>query len=178
MQVEQVGNSMAGSLNQPFTTLQTALSTCHNPGRYALVSMISSDGQKNRIYLGLRSPHTMDEDVVHKNLGQFLQGNWQGTKCHVVKPKHFQDHIQEPLDKKFVYAHALTGIPSLNPGDSTSYPQTLDRLLRGMRGIPFMYMVIAEPMRETEVNEIIYRLRELMGCVQSLSKITFNRNFN
>lgn len=173
LQVEQVGNSMAGSLNQPFTTLQTALSTCHNPGRYALVSIISSDGRQNRIYLGLRSPHTMDSDVV-QNLGQFLQGNWQGTKCNVVNPKHFQNYIQEPLNKKFQYAYALTGIPSLNSGDSNGYPQTLDCLLRGMRGIPFMYMVIAEPMPETEVNEIIYRLRELMGCVQSLGKITFN----
>ena len=95
LQVEQVGNSMVGSLNQPFTTLQTALSTCHNPERYALVSIISSDGRQNRVYLGLRSPYTMDEDVV-KNLGRFLQGNWQGTKCHVVEPEHFQKYIQEP----------------------------------------------------------------------------------
>ncbi len=175
LQVEQVGNSVAGSLNQPFTTLQTVLSTCHNPGRYALVSIISSDGRQNRVYLGLRSRYTMDSDVV-ENVGKFLQGNWQGTKCHVVYPEdqHFQEYIQEPLNKKFQYAYALTGIPSLNSGDSTGYPQTLDRLLRGMRGKSFMYMVIAEPMPETEVNEIIYRLRELMGYVHSLSKITFS----
>ncbi|WP_207714356.1 hypothetical protein [Scytonema sp. UIC 10036] len=181
LQVEQVGSAVVGSLHQPFTALQTALSACHNPGRYSLVFIISSDGVQNRVYLGVRSHDNMaysSEDFV-QNLGHFLQGNWQGTKFRLLESEsqEIKDRILHPLNNKFRSAHALTGIPSLKPGDNPGYPQSLDRLLGGMRGLPFMYMVVAEPMAEADVNQIIYNLRELMGRVHSLSKITFNETF-
>ncbi|NJL09896.1 MAG: hypothetical protein HC908_06055 [Calothrix sp. SM1_7_51] len=178
LQVEQVGNSVTGFDNQSFTALQTVLSACHEPGRYSLVFIISSDGRQNSIYLGIRS----HDDTLHSsddfasNLRQFIQGNWQGTKLRLHEPKsqQVQEQLLHPLKNKFRYGCALTGIPSLKPGDIPGYPQSLDRLMKGMQGSPFMYIVIAEPMAEAEVNSIIYSLRELMGRVHSFSKISFN----
>jgi hypothetical protein len=180
LKVEQVGNSLVESLSQPFTALQTALSACHNPEKYNLVFIISSDGSQNQVYLGICSKDSLDsssEDFI-SNIGKFLQGNWQGTKFRELDTDspEVKSHIIQPLNK-YHYAQAITGIPSLKPGDNPGYPQSLDRLLRGMRGSPFMYMVIAEPMNESQVNSIIYGLRELMGRVHSFSKINFNETF-
>jgi Helicase HerA, central domain len=180
LKVEQVGNSLVDSLSQPFTALQTALSACHNPEKYNLVFIISSDGSQNQVYLGICSKDSLDsssEEFI-SNIGKFLQGNWQGTKFRELDTEspEVKSHIIQPLNK-FHYAQAITGIPSLKPGDNPGYPQSLDRLLRGMRGSPFMYMVIAEPMSESQVNGIIYGLRELMGRVHSFSKINFNETF-
>ncbi|MBK1986787.1 ATP-binding protein [Sphaerospermopsis aphanizomenoides BCCUSP55] len=180
LKVEQVGSSLTTSLSQPFTALQTALSACHNPEKYHLVFIISSDGTQNQVYLGICSKDSLDsssEDFIG-NIGKFLQGNWQGTKfrCLDTDTQEVKSHIVQPLNK-FHYAQAITGIPSLKPGDHPGYPQSLDRLLSGMRGSPFMYMVIAEPMSEAQVNGIIYGLRELMGRVHSFSKINFNETF-
>jgi hypothetical protein len=180
LKVEQVGNSLVDSLSQPFTALQTALSACHNPEKYNLVFIISSDGSQNQVYLGICSKDSLDsssEEFI-SNIGKFLQGNWQGTKFRELDTDspEVKSHIIQPLNK-YHYAQAITGIPSLKPGDNPGYPQSLDRLLRGMRGSSFMYMVIAEPMSESQVNGIIYGLRELMGRVHSFSKINFNETF-
>lgn len=123
------------------------------------------------MYLGTLSNN---RDFV-ENLRYSLEGNWLGTglKLCDLKEQEFKDHIDKPLKERFHYATALTGIPSLNPG----YPQSLDRLLRSLRGSPFMYMVIAEPMAETEVNRIIYSLRELMGWAYSLNKVILDETF-
>lgn len=180
LKVEQVGNSLVDSLSQPFTALQTALSACHNPEKYNLVFIISSDGSQNQVYLGICSKDSLDSssEGFVGNIGKFLQGNWQGTKFRELDTDspEVKSHIIQPLNK-YHYAQAITGIPSLKPGDNPGYPQSLDRLLRGMRGSPFMYMVIAEPMSESQVNGIIYGLRELMGRVHSFSKINFNETF-
>ena len=77
-----MGNSLVDSLSQPFTALQTALSACHNPEKYNLVFIISSDGSQNQVYLGICSQDSLDsssEEFIG-NIGKFLQGNWQGTK--------------------------------------------------------------------------------------------------
>ncbi len=180
LRVEQVGSSVVGSPQQPFTALQTALSACHAPGRYTLMFIVSSDGHKNYVYLGARShEHNDDAEDFVENLGHFLQGNWPGTRLRLCNPEdeEFKAHIQNPLKHNLRYLTSLTGIPSLKLGEHPGYPQSLDRLLAGLRGSPFMYVVIAEPMAEAEVNEIIYRLRELMGRVHSLSKITLNETW-
>ena len=180
LKVEQVGSSLTASLSQPFTALQTALSACHNPEKYNLIFIISSDGSQNQVYLGICSRDSLDnssEEFIG-NIGKFLQGNWQGTKFRELDTDspEVKTHIIQPLNK-FNYAQAITGIPSLKPGDNPGYPQSLDRLIRGMRGSPFMYMVIAEPMSESQINSIIFGLRELMGRVHSFGKINFNESF-
>jgi len=177
LRLKQVGNAASGSLYQPFTAFQTALSACHKPGCYSLLFIVSSDGDENHIYLGTRSHDRYaynSEDFVNY-LGYFLQGNWPGTRFQLCDQDEqiFQDQILSPLNHKLNFAAALTGIPSLKPGDNPGYPQSLDRLLRGLRGSPFMYMVVAEPMSQVGANEIIYQGRDLLGRVHTLTKTTF-----
>ncbi|HBK22438.1 MAG TPA: ATP-binding protein, partial [Planktothrix sp. UBA10369] len=170
--LEQVGNPVGSATQQPLTALQTALSACHAPGQYSLIFIVTSDGIQNRIYFGVRghSPTNRSYEFV-ENLGNFLQGNWPGTRLRRCNNQESPLITSLP---KLDYAVALTGVPSLKPGDGQGYPQTLDRLMRGMRGKKFAYVVIAEPVNRTEVDEVIYQCRNLLGLVHSLTKMNLS----
>lgn len=173
LHLEQLGDLKANSLEQQLTALQISLSACHNLGGDKLIFMIDSNGSNSHVHLGTRSRNT---DFVD-NLKAMLKGHLPGTELQLYFPNdsEFKAGIEEPL-KKFIYPTAITGIPSLHPGINLGYSQ-LDCLLRTLEGSPFMYMVIAEPMLETEVNQVIYNLRELLGLMSSLSKLTLDESF-
>ncbi|MFB2917892.1 ATP-binding protein [Aerosakkonema funiforme] len=169
--LEQVGNPVVSANQQPLTALQTALSACHAPGQYSLIFIVTSDGVQNRIYFGVRGHSSNSSYEFVENLGNFLQGNWPGTRLRRC------NHQESPLVTSLHnmdYAVALTGVPSLKPGDGQGYPQTLDRLMRGMRGKKFAYVVIAEPVNRTEVDGVIYQCRNLLGLVHSLTKMNLS----
>ncbi|GAB4207973.1 MAG: hypothetical protein OHK0022_36930 [Roseiflexaceae bacterium] len=178
LHLEQIGDLPADTLHQPFTALQTALSACHNPGLYTLLFLVVSDGLHNRLYLGVRS-HQQQlypvQDFV-AGLGRFLQGNWPGTRFQSCGPGDpaFPDPLGEAFQRRLRSAVALTGVPSLKPGDRAGYPQSLDRLLRGLRGTPFVYMIVAEPVATPALDDMIHRARDLLGRVHSLTKMTLN----
>ena len=87
--------------------------------------------------------------------------------------------MESPLkEEDFEYAVAMTGVPSIKAGEHSGYPQTLDRLLNGMRGRPFLYMVIAEPMGVEEVDSILHRCRDLMSEIHSFTKTALTHSAN
>lgn len=171
LRLEQVGDPPAGSLQQPFTALQTALAACHDPGRYTLLFVVASSGQENRVYLGVRGRDAAAQPYAFVDtLGHFLEGNWSGTRlARCDYRREITPHILYPISRRMRHAVALTGIPSLKPGDHPGYPQSLDRLLRGLRGRSFMYVIVAEPMGQAEINGIITLCRDLAGRVHTLT---------
>jgi len=179
LRLEQIGGPMNGSFDHALTALQTALSACHSPDRYTLIFLVSSDGRENHIYLGVRSHDYSLYPTIDfiNNIGQFVQGNWPGTRLSLCDERDpvFKKQVLEPLGNNLRNAIALTGIPSPKHCDQIGYPQSLDRLLRGLRGLPFIYMVVAEPMAGSEVDDIIYRCRDLISQVHALTKITQNQ---
>ena len=177
LEVEQVGKPVTEDMSEYFTAIQTTLAACHDP-RYALLFMISSDGLRNRIYIGVvaREPGTQPR-LFADQVGQFLCSNWPGTRVKMVEEyEQIARHVHMPLST-YRHARAFTGIPSLKKRDqSKNYPQSLDRFMRGLRGKPYLYMVIAEPMPEREVGEIISSCHTLSGQVHAFTKATLNRS--
>jgi hypothetical protein len=177
LEVEQVGKPVKESEAEYFRAIQTTLAACHDP-RYTLLFVISSDGLKNRIYIGV-SANVPDAQpkIFAEQVGQFLCSNWPGTRVKTVADyKQIVDHVHVPLST-YRYACAFTGIPSVKTGEkSEQYPQSLDRFMRGLRGKPYVYLVIANPMTEREVNDIITACHSLSGQVQAFSKTTLNRS--
>ncbi len=164
LKIDQVGEPIAGLMNDPFTSLQTTLSACHNPGQHRLLFLVINDGKTNELYLGISRYDFIASDFV-ESLGAFLQSNWSGVRYRV---KDIDDLHLPRLD----YGMALTGIPSLKPGDYHGYPQSLDRILHALQGSPFAYLVIADPMSSQEVLDIIDRCRNWISFFHSLVKIT------
>lgn len=176
--LDQVGAPF-GAGAQPFVALQTALAACHNPGRHTLAFLVHSDGRSYRIYLGVR-PKQEEEvgepaEMFIDQLGQFLRGNWPGTR---LTRCDFASEVEPRLGTALggkgqrPWVTALTGIPSLKSGDQPGYPQSLDRLLRGLRGRPFTYLILAEPMSEAAVNDIIRNCRDLLGQVHLMTRLS------
>lgn len=172
-EVEQVGKSVDEVNGEYFSAIQTTLAACHDP-RYALLFIISSDGIQNKIYIGVtgRAPGTQPQ-LFADQLGQFLCSNWPGTRVRLIEDyKEIADKVHVPLST-FAHARAFTGIPSPKSEQAQKgYPQSLDRLMRGMRGKPFVYLVIAEPMPEGAVGEIVASCNALAGQVHAFTKTT------
>lgn len=75
------------------------------------------------------------------------------------------------------HAVALTGIPALKSGNTSATFHRLNNLTNSLPSFPFVYIVIANPMPELGVNQILYNLRELKGQAHSLSKLQLSETF-
>lgn len=170
-EVEQVGKPVDEQVTEYFSAIQTTLAASHDP-RYALIFVISSDGVRNRIYIGVtgRAPGTQPA-LFADQLGQFLSSNWPGTRVRLVEDyKEIADKVHVPLSK-FSHARAFTGIPSAKSEQTQDKrPHSLDRLMRGMRGKPYIYFVLAEPMAEAQVSEAVDACNTLAGQVHAFTK--------
>jgi hypothetical protein len=177
LELEQIGKPVNENTAEYFTAIQTALASCHDP-RYNLIFLIASDGLRSRIYIGVaaRTGGTQPK-IFAEQLGQFLCSNWPGTRVRTVEEyKDIVDKIHVPLSN-YRYARAFTGIPSFKAGDKVQgYPQSLDRFIRGLRGKPYIYMVIAEPMPEGEVTGIISSCHTLSGQLHAFTKSSISRS--
>ncbi|MFV1949248.1 MAG: helicase HerA domain-containing protein, partial [Anaerolineales bacterium] len=174
-EVEQVGKPINESEADYFGAIQTSLAACHDP-RYALIFAISSDGMRNRIYFGVtgRAPGTQPQ-LFAEQLGQFLCSNWPGTRVRLVEDyKEIADKIHVPLST-FSHARAFTGIPSpKSENTQNQHPQTLDKLMRGMRGKPYLYLVLAEPVPESQVVDTVDACNSLAGQIFGFMKTTLS----
>ena len=177
MRLTQVGKPLAGMTGDALSALQNVLTACHAPGRFTLIFLLASDGMSNSVYLGAQSHDGDPAKVFLRGVANFLEANWPGTQFTACLPDDeiFGREVAAPL-REFEYVAAMTGVPSLRPGERSGYPQTLDRLLNGMRGRRFLYAAIAEPMRPEDVDDIVHRSRDLMGEVHALIKTALTRS--
>ena len=178
-EVQQVGKPVNENVSEYFSAIQTTLTACHDP-RYALIFIISSDGIRNRIYIGVTARAVGTQPSLFANqLSQFLCSNWPGTRVRMVDDyKEIASKVHVPLST-YSHARAFTGIPSAKSDPAEKkYPQTLDRLMRGMRGKPFVYMVLAEPVSESQVSEVVESCHALAGQVHAFTKTTIQMGRN
>jgi hypothetical protein len=171
--IEQIGQPVAGGEGEVLNAIQTTLAACHDP-RYALVFILSSDGVRNSLYLGVTARQESTQPrLFAEQVGQFLCSNWPGTRVRAIDDAgQMAAQVHVPLSS-FRYARAFTGIPSTR-GElvSTEAPPSLDRLMRGLRGKPYVYMVVAEPLAEKEVGGIISACHSLSGQIHAFTRST------
>ena len=183
LRLTQIGRPLGSTAQDTLTALQNVLTACHAPDKFTLIFVLANDGHQNVIYLGAQSHETgRSAQSFLRSVGNFLEANWPGTQlrpCNVANEPvldQFQQSAGGESEDDFGYAIALTGVPSLKAGDRSAYPQTLDRLLNGMRGCSFVYLVIAEPMHGGEVNSIVHRCRDLISEVHSIAQTDLTRS--
>ena len=158
--------------------VQTTLAACHDP-RYSLLFVISSDGLRSHLHLGVaaRSPNAQPR-LFADQLGEFLCSNWPGTRVTPVTDYgQIVQRFHLPLSR-FRYARAFTGIPASKSDGSPVAGQSLDQFMRGLRGKPYLYLVVADPMSEGQVDEIIAACRTLAGQVHAFTKATIQRSIS
>lgn len=167
IQVIQIGKNN-NSLERCFTALTSILHACSIPQTRTLFLVTGEDKQFS-LYLGLYICSGQKLGVVEnavREISSFCEVSWPGTRCEVVKDVEktsLASFEKGYYDKAF----ALTGIPSMDRGDS-DYPSTIEYLLGGCKPKgKIAYLVVAEPVSETEINQMMYTCEEISGQAKS-----------
>ena len=127
------------------------------------------------MYLGIRSYDKTEIDASFAdNLSNFIEGVWPGMKCK--REKGNLPQLQKSITSEYDCIDAITGIPSMESQYKTVYPATIDTLLAGMRNKDFAYMVVANPIPESDMDGILYQCRDFNGQAESLKSFNFSEN--
>lgn len=177
IKISQIGKPLDDSAEKCFTAIQKVLTACFLPSKTQLVFLVHGENGVYDMYLGLRSliKEEVDSTFVD-SLNDFIKGIWPGMKCQRVKGN--LDTIKKDISQKYDCIDAITGIPSMESQYKTIYPATIDTLLAGMQKKDFTYMVIADPVQETDIDGILYQVRDFNGQAESLKSFNFSENMS
>ena len=173
IEIRQVGKSADDSFDACFTALQNILRAFQLP-HTRLTFLITGENRYFRLYLGLCNRRGSDRykrfDSMSE-LSSFCNVSWPGMKTNVVG--NIKGTGIESFSKgKYDRLYAITGIPSMDL-DKTKYPSTLEYLMGGCKPKgKIAYLVVAEPIDETEINNIIYSCEEMSGQAESFKSFS------
>ncbi|WP_294611099.1 DUF87 domain-containing protein [uncultured Bacteroides sp.] len=177
MQIEQVGRPFNSDLKGCFTALQNILHACSIP-KTQLLFLIIGENCNFKIYLGLKSDedcNTNNSRNAIKEIDAFCNVSWPGLKSHVID-RRADDNIKRYIHKRFDHAYAFTGIPSMDL-QKTDYPSTIEYLLGGCKPKgDIAYLVVADPVQEEELNNIVYMCDEMKGQAESFEKFNLTNS--
>lgn len=171
--IEQIGRPCNGDFRSCFAALQNILMACYVPQTRLLFLVTGNDG-KYSMFLGINHDLDMridDAEILVDEISSFCNASWPGMQTHVMDVESVKNTIHPYLNNKRGSIHAVTGIPSLDLND-TNYPSTIEYLLRGDNAKGTMaYLVVAEPIKESEVESINYAIDEIRGQAESMKTI-------
>ena len=180
IKLQQVGKPLSDSTEDCFTAMQKILSSCFLPERTQLIFLLKCEKGISSLYIGIRPlckdalPNDFDESFV-----SFIKGVWPGVdvECCEKKDQDFlQSNFEKDSDNRYRSVLAITGIPSFESQYKNIYPATIDKLVAGSHGKNFTYLVVANPIAASEVDDMLYQCRELNGQAESLKSFNFSEN--
>jgi len=175
IEVRQVGRPLEKSAESCFTAIQKILFSCFLPKEIQLLFLVTGNGQENKLYLGLRSPHkAIPPKSMVRNLNEFIKGVWPGLQTEIVSENDpaLEQLKHEVKTDAFEYTYALTGIPSMESQYKTLYPATIDKLISGTSQCKhFAYLVVADPIEQGDAEGMLYQCREMNGQAESLKSM-------
>lgn len=175
IKISQVGKPVDYSAEKCFSAIQKILTACFVPSKAQLIFLVHGKNGKYELFLGLRSfVDDINKEFV-KSLNDFIKGIWPGITCECI-PGNDVNQVKTDITKKYDFIDSLTGIPSMESQYKTVYPATIDTLLAGMQKKDFTYMVIADPVPETDIDSILYKVRDYNGHAESLKSFNFSEN--
>lgn len=170
IKISQIGRPVSNDFHGCFETMQNILQSCAVP-HTRLLFLIAGSGKSFSLYLGSQGDDTAIMDF-QSDVNNFINISWTGLSCKPVdeKSKEFKD-IKKCLDESYSSVHAITGIPSVNA--QSGYPDSVEYLMGGHRDDSMAYLVVAEPIDEQCIDNIIYSCNEMQGQAESMKSFTF-----
>lgn len=162
--------------------MQNVLSSLRD-GSHSLLYSVSSDGQKIKLHMGVR--HFQDRahalslsthDYVDV-LSHALRSNYPGIVLspEPISHEEYDEALLYPLENSR-YLAGITGIPSLKQDMMTSaFAQSIDRFVDALRGESYNLLILAEPVWDTQLNDILFRLRRLSEEIHLLVNQTISK---
>ena len=180
IEIERIGRPLDNNVENCFSAIQKILSACFLPKKTQLIFLVYSENGVCHLYIGIRPIDSREVKFSFvDSLSDFIEGIWPGIKCRTVKGRNRLDFITDKIkdeQKGYDYIYSITGIPSMESQYKSIYPATIDKLIAGMRKKNFSYLVVADPVPEQEVDEILYKCRDFNGQAESLKSFNFSES--
>ncbi|MGA2149397.1 MAG: DUF87 domain-containing protein [Bryobacteraceae bacterium] len=145
-------------------------------GAHSLVFIVTGEEHHVKLYLGLYkldpTSHAQTADLLQV-LASGLHGNFPGIRLNALGARDVSLELLRPI-ATLRHIGAITGIPSLKAESKDVFVQGLERLTNSLRGDQYCLMVIAEPIPETTVDEVIQRCRDLGSEIHAWVRGTFS----
>lgn len=176
LKIDLVGRPETENLETCFSALKNILRSCSIPTT-RMMFLITGKNKKFNIYLGLS--YMPDHDLNEaKNaiceVKSFIDVSWPGIKTHVIDGRDTELNIY--AETCFNKAYAFTGIPSMDL-ERTKYPSTLEYLLGGCKSEGnIAYLVVADPVEESEINAMLYQCEEISSQAESFKSFTVSHS--
>jgi hypothetical protein len=140
-------------------------------GSHSFAFLVNSAGLEARLYLGVcrggNPSGGMAADEHVRVLRNALQSNFPGISCgEDLGGDAFRKEVRRPLGSHS-YVSAFTGIPSLKKSSNGSFVQGLERVVDSLRGEHYSYLVLAEPLSRSAMDQVIDRCRDLSTEIHS-----------
>ena len=156
---------------------QGVLTSLHAWGYRLYFLLLRHDG-KTKLFMGAATTtQNVSAEQAVEQLREAAFGSMPGIGLRVLEDKlEVSDEIQGPLGS-MGHIGAVTGIPSFRESDQSAILQTLDQLAFGIRDVygnekDYAMLVIADPISDTEITDIISRHRRLASQIHTAVKLT------
>lgn len=178
LKVSRIGSSTTDKPEDVFIAIQKILQACFLPKAIQLLFLLDCEAGVCSLYLGLRiDGNSIDRDFVTRT-GNFAESVWPGLQF--CKPK--KNEIEkisarlrsEDPNERCDSIWTVTGIPSMESLYKSTYPGTIDKLIAGMNGVDFSYLIIADPVSESDIDSILCTCRELCGQAESVKSFNYS----
>lgn len=161
---------------------QGVLSSLH-AWNYRLVFMLMRHEGKTKLYLGTVSyQQGISNEEAIEQIREAAFGSMPGMEMRTLSDANndVYNEVMMPL-LNMSSVGAVTGIPSLRDTDKKISAQTLDQLAFGIRDMygtekDYAMVVIADPIPDQEISEIISRYRRLGSQIHTAVKMTGNQS--
>lgn len=170
IKVGQIGRPLNENIQGCFEAMQNILQSCAIP-KTKLLFLITGNGTAFNLFIGIQGNEVEIMDF-QTDVSNFVNISWTGISCKAVEENSLEyNEIKNFLNEKYSTVHAITGIPTLDT--QSGYPGTVEYLMGGLRQGKMAYLVVADPIDEQDIDNIIYSCNEMQGQAESMKSFTF-----
>lgn len=159
---------------------QGVLSSLHAWG-YRLVFLLLRNEGQTKLFMGaMSSKQGVSAEEAIEQMREAAFGSMPGMGLHTLSGMEAVDEIRVPLNK-LNHIGAVTGIPSFRSDEQKGMLQTLDQLAFGIRDAygtekDYAMLVIADPIHDRDIADIISRYRRLGSEIHTGVKLTASQS--
>ena len=161
---------------------QGVLSSLH-AWDYRLIFLLLRNQGETKLFLGtVSSRQEVAAEEAIEQIREAAFGSMPGMGLRTLDEKKAVDEVNLPL-LDMNYIGAVTGIPSFRENEKKGMLQTLDQLAFGIRDMygtekDYAMLVIADPIRDQEISDIISRYRRLGSQIHTGVRLTAGQSLS
>jgi Helicase HerA, central domain len=146
--------------------MEDIISGLHEAG-IPLIFAIFGGVEKVDIVMGTVAPTTQDADNGLRIIKTSLQGSFQGIELEEQSQDYLKNNFQN-----FAFSGLVTGISTEKVGTENVGVEQIERLIRGLYGKEYGYLVLATPAPKNEINNSYNSvLNELRMVIEDRARV-------